>query len=243
MPDENLTADVAVRMVVEDSQRQKQDLEQRKGRRAGDELALKASDADSRTRKQCSHCKKPGHVVNDCWKKHPEKMPAKFKKQYDKEKRYKKRDKAEDDADVALYSYSHKEDDSGADLGAAPQLCQPAIIKASWTNQEPAGRVGSQLVARKASWPCESQLAHSRRPFHENDAPVSKLKMTSSRLSRTSNPAANRTTGPWTLEHLSTFAVTVARSTTLRPLRYPKGVAEYTGSLISSALERSTSSV
>ncbi len=31
----------------------------------------------------CNHCQKKGHIEKDCWEKHPEKMPEKFKKKKD----------------------------------------------------------------------------------------------------------------------------------------------------------------
>ena len=34
----------------------------------------------------CNHCQKQGHIEKDCWKKHPELMPEKFKKKNKTEK-------------------------------------------------------------------------------------------------------------------------------------------------------------
>jgi hypothetical protein len=32
---------------------------------------------------KCNHCQKKGHIEEDCWEKHPEKMPQKFQKKKD----------------------------------------------------------------------------------------------------------------------------------------------------------------
>src|SRR5579871_5385734 len=37
-------------------------------------------------KEKCTACKKPGHVEKDCWKKHPELLPQKFKEQNAKRK-------------------------------------------------------------------------------------------------------------------------------------------------------------
>jgi hypothetical protein len=41
------------------------------------EKAGAATDASvEKTRSKCSHCGKPGHKEEDCWKKHPHKSPS-----------------------------------------------------------------------------------------------------------------------------------------------------------------------
>ena len=45
----------------------------------------KAKDKD-KTKKKCHECKKPGHIEKDCWIKHPELKPEKFKNRGTKRK-------------------------------------------------------------------------------------------------------------------------------------------------------------
>ncbi len=46
-----------------------------KGRSENAGTAMDAS--VKKIRPKCSHCSRPGHTENDCWKKHPHKAPSK----------------------------------------------------------------------------------------------------------------------------------------------------------------------
>jgi hypothetical protein len=36
-----------------------------------------------RRKSTCNHCQKKGHIKKDCWEKHPDQIPEKFKKKKD----------------------------------------------------------------------------------------------------------------------------------------------------------------
>ena len=52
----------------------------KKGKDKKDDKDAKEKKKEMRT---CNHCQKKGHIKKDCWEKHPDKMPEKFKKKKD----------------------------------------------------------------------------------------------------------------------------------------------------------------
>ncbi len=43
----------------------------------------KGKDKKKKETRTCNHCQKKGHIEMDCWEKHPDKIPEKFKKKMD----------------------------------------------------------------------------------------------------------------------------------------------------------------
>ncbi len=43
----------------------------------------KGNDKKKKEMRTCNHCQKKGHIKKDCWEKHPDKIPEKFKKKKD----------------------------------------------------------------------------------------------------------------------------------------------------------------
>ena len=41
---------------------------------------MKGKDKKKKAMRTCNHCQKKGHIEKDCWEKHPDKIPEKFKK-------------------------------------------------------------------------------------------------------------------------------------------------------------------
>ena len=90
----------------------------------------------NREKKKCDHCKRPGHVKNDCWKLHPEKQPKRDTKKDDrpppaapKSAGYRSLNlmSIHDDAPAFSLSHRHLCDEQNAwvyDTGATKHVCK-----------------------------------------------------------------------------------------------------------------------
>ena len=64
----------------------------------------KSANDNKQSKQKCSHCKKTGHKVESCWKKHPHLLPDKFRKKWEKKKgkgKNGKKKRHEDDEEAA----------------------------------------------------------------------------------------------------------------------------------------------
>jgi hypothetical protein len=99
MKDNELTFDLATRMLRNENLRQKQEAEFRGETGKKDNVALTANgdkkawknrkkndNTDEKFEGECNHCGTKGHKEKDCWKKHPEKIPEKIKKKMEAKK-------------------------------------------------------------------------------------------------------------------------------------------------------------